>query len=177
MYPAIDSLVDQFEARKLSRRELVASLTALVASAASGASAQTPGSNITTLAQGRSLNHASLAVTDVQKAADFYGRLFNIKVVNMSLGAYSTNINTVQARVQGEAALIAQLESLGVTVVSASGNNYASFETPGAETPAAFSTISVANTALAYTATARFLAPRKPSVRTSRGRRGASPSL
>ncbi len=32
------------------------------------------------LAQGRSLNHASLAVTDVQKAADFYGRLFNAQL-------------------------------------------------------------------------------------------------
>lgn len=71
---------------------------------------------------------------------------FNIKVVNMSLGVYSTNINTIQAREQGQAALIARLEGLGITVVSSSGNNYASFQAPGVETPAAFSTISVANT-------------------------------
>src|SRR5206468_3600043 len=32
------------------------------------------------------------------------------------------------------------------TVVSAAGNNYAAFETPGVETPAAYSTISVAST-------------------------------
>jgi catechol 2,3-dioxygenase-like lactoylglutathione lyase family enzyme len=34
------------------------------------------------LAQGRSLNHASLAVTDVEKAAEFYGKLFNAKIVS-----------------------------------------------------------------------------------------------
>ncbi len=81
----------------------------------------------------------------LQWVVDHYQQ-FNIKVVNMSLGVYSTNINNVQSRIQGEAALIAQLEGLGVTVVSATGNNYASFVSPGAETPAAFSTISVANT-------------------------------
>jgi catechol 2,3-dioxygenase-like lactoylglutathione lyase family enzyme len=79
---AIESLVEQFEARKLSRRQLVASITALVASAASAASAQTPAPNVSMLAQGRSLNHASLAVTDVEKAAEFYGKLLNAKVVS-----------------------------------------------------------------------------------------------
>jgi catechol 2,3-dioxygenase-like lactoylglutathione lyase family enzyme len=83
MSAAIESLVEQFESRKLSRRQLVASLTAIVASAASGASAQTPAAQtVSTLAQGRSLNHASLAVTDVEKAADFYGTLLNAKVVS-----------------------------------------------------------------------------------------------
>jgi catechol 2,3-dioxygenase-like lactoylglutathione lyase family enzyme len=82
MKAAIDSLVEQFETRKLSRRELVASLTVLVASVTSGASAQTAAPTVSTLAQGRSLNHASLAVTDVEKAADFYGKLFSAKVVS-----------------------------------------------------------------------------------------------
>src|SRR3954451_5678259 len=82
MSAAIESLVEQFESRKMSRRQLVASLTALVASAASAASAQTTTPSVTTLAQGRSLNHASLAVTDVEKAAEFYGTLFNAKVVS-----------------------------------------------------------------------------------------------
>jgi catechol 2,3-dioxygenase-like lactoylglutathione lyase family enzyme len=67
----------------MSRRELVMSLSALVASAASQASAQpAAASAVSTLAQGRSLNHASLAVTDVQKAADFYSTLFNVKIVS-----------------------------------------------------------------------------------------------
>ncbi|MFN7980673.1 MAG: VOC family protein [Vicinamibacterales bacterium] len=82
MSAAIESLVEQFESRKLSRRQLVASLAALVASA-TRASAQAPaGANVSMLAQGRSLNHASLAVTDVEKAAEFYGKLLNAKVVS-----------------------------------------------------------------------------------------------
>ncbi|MEQ1910810.1 MAG: VOC family protein [Vicinamibacterales bacterium] len=82
MSDAIESLVEQFESRKLSRRQLVSSLAALVASA-TGASAQTPATPaVSTLAQGRSLNHASLAVTDVEKAAAFYGTLLNAKVVS-----------------------------------------------------------------------------------------------
>jgi catechol 2,3-dioxygenase-like lactoylglutathione lyase family enzyme len=83
MSAAIDSLVEQFESRKMSRRQLVASLTALVASAASTASAQAPAApNVSTLARGRSFNHASLAVTDVEKAAEFYGTLLDAKVVS-----------------------------------------------------------------------------------------------
>jgi len=81
MSAAIESLVEQFESRKLTRRQLVASLTAIVASA-TGASAQAPASNVSMLAQGRSLNHASLAVTDVEKAAEFYGTLLGAKVVS-----------------------------------------------------------------------------------------------
>jgi catechol 2,3-dioxygenase-like lactoylglutathione lyase family enzyme len=79
---AIENLVEQFESRQLSRRELVASLTAIVASASS-ASAQAPASQgLSTLVVGRSLNHASLAVSDVDKAAEFYGTLLNAKVVS-----------------------------------------------------------------------------------------------
>jgi len=82
MSAAIESLVEQFESRKMSRRQLVASITALVASATSAA-AQTPAAPaVSNLAQGRSLNHASLAVTDVEKAAAFYGTLLNAKVVS-----------------------------------------------------------------------------------------------
>lgn len=82
MQAAIESLVDRFESRKMSRRELVASISAIVASA-SGASAQTPAApTVSVLAKGRSLNHASLAVTDVQKAAEFYGKLLDATIVS-----------------------------------------------------------------------------------------------
>jgi len=82
MSDAIETLVEQFESRTLTRRQLVASLTALVASAAS-AGAQTPAPPaVSLLAPGRSLNHASLAVSDVEKAAAFYGTLLGAKVVS-----------------------------------------------------------------------------------------------
>lgn len=70
---------------------------------------------------------------------------FNIRVVNMSLGTRQ-NFNSVPSDSSGEAALIRQLERLGVTVVSASGNSYADFASPGAAAPAVFSTLSVAST-------------------------------
>ena len=83
MRGTIETLVEQFESRTLTRRELVASLSALVAGAASAVSAQTPASpGVALLAPGRSLNHASLAVTDVEKAASFYGTLLGAKVVS-----------------------------------------------------------------------------------------------
>jgi catechol 2,3-dioxygenase-like lactoylglutathione lyase family enzyme len=79
--PSIDSLLDAFESRRLSRRELVSSLTALIAGAALPAAAQTP-APIAQAAQGKTLNHASLAVTDVAAAADFYGKVLGLKVVS-----------------------------------------------------------------------------------------------
>jgi len=78
----IENLVEQFESRKLSRRQLVASLSALIASAGAAASAQAPAAPVSMLAQGRSVNHVSLTVSDVQKATDFYSKLFNVKVVS-----------------------------------------------------------------------------------------------
>jgi catechol 2,3-dioxygenase-like lactoylglutathione lyase family enzyme len=77
----IESLVDAFESHRLSRRELVASLTALVATASSSVAAQAPAA-IEQVAQGKTLNHASLAVTDVAAAADFYSKLLGLKVVS-----------------------------------------------------------------------------------------------
>src|SRR5689334_6472849 len=78
----IDSLLDAFESRRLSRRELVASLAALIAGAAvmpAGAQGSAP---IAQAAQGRTLNHASLAVSDVTAAADFYSKVLGLKVVS-----------------------------------------------------------------------------------------------
>ena len=80
MTETIDHLVSQFERRGLTRRELVAALAAMVASTGSGAAAQTP--QPTLAAQGATLNHVSLAVTDVERSADFYSRLLGLKVVS-----------------------------------------------------------------------------------------------
>jgi catechol 2,3-dioxygenase-like lactoylglutathione lyase family enzyme len=81
MRATIEHLVEQFESRTLSRRDLVASLSAIVA-AATATTAEAQSAPPSMLVQGRSLNHASLAVTDVEKAAEFYGTLLGAKVVS-----------------------------------------------------------------------------------------------
>ena len=81
MSAEIDDLVGKFEARRLSRRELVAALAGLVASAAAARAAGQEGA-VTKVAQGRTLNHVSMAVTDVEKSAAFYKALLGLKEVS-----------------------------------------------------------------------------------------------
>jgi subtilisin family serine protease len=70
---------------------------------------------------------------------------YNIKVVNMSLGEPGINLNyTPQLDQEGQD--IATLEAMGITVVTASGNDYANDPELGASIPAVESTISVGNT-------------------------------
>ncbi len=80
MIAEIEGLVGQFEARGLSRRELVAALAGLVASVAAPAAAQDAA--VVKVAQGRMINHVSMAVTDVEKAAAFYKPLLGLKEVS-----------------------------------------------------------------------------------------------
>lgn len=88
-----EKLVAAFEARRLSRRDLVASLAALMAGAGAAEAQTTPA--VSQAAQGVSLNHVSLAVTDVERSAQFYQTLLGLKVVsrpgnggiNMGLGS------------------------------------------------------------------------------------------
>src|SRR4029079_18085654 len=81
----------------------------------------------------------------VQRFAD----QLNIKVVNMSLGAYNAsgglNLNSVPDPDEISSAIDA-LEAMGITVVTSSGNSYANDPEPGAGYPAVVSTLSVANT-------------------------------
>jgi catechol 2,3-dioxygenase-like lactoylglutathione lyase family enzyme len=82
MQTEIDTLIGQFEARRLSRRELVAALAGLVA-AGTSVSAQSPDAPaVAQVAQGRTLNHVSLAVTDVERSAAFYSKLLGLKEVS-----------------------------------------------------------------------------------------------
>ena len=78
MQGVIAELVDQFERGGLTRRQLIEGLAAIVATAASAstASAQTPG------LQATGINHTSVLVTDLQRSADFYGRIFGLKSVS-----------------------------------------------------------------------------------------------
>ena len=80
--PTIDSLLDAFESRRLSRRELVASLAALIGGAAVAPASAQRAAPLAQAAQGRTLNHASLAVSDVSAAADFYSKVLGLKVVS-----------------------------------------------------------------------------------------------
>jgi catechol 2,3-dioxygenase-like lactoylglutathione lyase family enzyme len=77
MTTAVDNLVKEFAERRITRRELVAALTALFAAGSSKAAAQAPQS-----IQGRTLNHVSLAVTDVERSAEFYQGLLGLEVVS-----------------------------------------------------------------------------------------------
>jgi catechol 2,3-dioxygenase-like lactoylglutathione lyase family enzyme len=76
----IEGLVEKFETRAMSRRELVAALAGIVAAAATPAAAQNGA--VTAVAQGRTINHVSMAVTDVEKSAAFYKALLGLKEVS-----------------------------------------------------------------------------------------------
>jgi glyoxylase I family protein len=78
MQNTIEHLIDSFEARTLSRRELVSALTAIAAGVAAPAAAQ----QVSQAAQGQTLNHVSLAVADVERSAAFYSRLLGLKEVS-----------------------------------------------------------------------------------------------
>ena len=60
--------------------ELVAALAGVVAAAAVPASAQD--GPIVKVAQGRTINHASMAVADVERSAAFYAKLLGLKEVS-----------------------------------------------------------------------------------------------
>jgi catechol 2,3-dioxygenase-like lactoylglutathione lyase family enzyme len=85
---AIDSLVSAFESGRLTRRQLVQGLAALVgAASASEAAAQAP--PIPAL----SLNHVSLAVADPEASKQFFQKTFGMPVastqgtgINLALG-------------------------------------------------------------------------------------------
>ncbi len=74
----VETLVDAFEDKRLTRRELVAALAALAAGATTLPGAAQGGQ----VAQGQSLNHISIAVTDVERSAEFYSKLLGLNVVS-----------------------------------------------------------------------------------------------
>ena len=87
----IEALVCEYEQKRISRREFVSSLVATAAVIAAPSSfSQTP----PPVASGRSMNHVSLSVNDVNKSADFYEKVLGLEVIsrpenggiNMGLG-------------------------------------------------------------------------------------------
>ena len=80
MSAEIEDLVGKFESRTLSRRELVAALAGLLGAATVPAAAQDAA--VVKVAQGRTINHVSMAVADVEKSAAFYKALLGLKEVS-----------------------------------------------------------------------------------------------
>jgi len=79
MKTQIEGLVAQYESRVLTRRQLVGALAAMMATSARPAKAAQP---IRQVAQGRTINHVSLAVSDVRASAEFYQQLLGLDVVS-----------------------------------------------------------------------------------------------
>ena len=75
---SIESLLSQFEQKKLTRRELVTALLVATTSASSGALAQ----SAAPVARGLSMNHVSLDVTDVARSAEFYSRVLGLQIIS-----------------------------------------------------------------------------------------------
>ena len=96
MSDAIDNLFEQYENKKIGRREFVTALLATSAGATLSGSAigQTSPEPV---AIGRSMNHVSLSVADVNRSADFYNRVLGMEIIsrpangglNMGLGEES----------------------------------------------------------------------------------------
>jgi catechol 2,3-dioxygenase-like lactoylglutathione lyase family enzyme len=87
----IEEVVAQFENKTLSRRQLISSLLAITAT---GGASLVSGQPAPAVAKGRSMNHVSLSVNDVERSAEFYNRVLGLEVIsrpanggiNMGLG-------------------------------------------------------------------------------------------
>ena len=106
----ITDLVNRFERGGLTRRQLIQGLTALVAAGtATPAVAQPP------KLQAMNINHTSVLVTDLQRSADFYGRVFGLmpvsedkanKILRLGTGGAGINSTLVSIRQQNPPGLI-----------------------------------------------------------------------
>jgi catechol 2,3-dioxygenase-like lactoylglutathione lyase family enzyme len=80
MRKQLEGLVRDFEERRLTRRELVAAIVGLVATGGADVVAQP--AQVAQVAQGRTLNHVSIGVSNVEQAAAFYSSLLGLEVVS-----------------------------------------------------------------------------------------------
>jgi len=79
MDESVDSLLHQYESGRLSRRALVGLLGALAASAGPVPAQPAP-------LRARSLNHASLIVSDLERSVAFYQSVFGLTVKSRQTG-------------------------------------------------------------------------------------------
>jgi len=95
MNEEIETLFEKYETRKLDRREFVTAL--LAATGAMAASPSVLAQNPAPVETGRSMNHVSLSVADVNRSADFYNKVLGLEIIsrpengglNMGLGSES----------------------------------------------------------------------------------------
>ena len=94
----IENLVDQFERKHMSRRELVASLLGLAGTLAASPIVRAQQAPVLPpSAIGKSMNHVSISVADVNRSAEFYNRVLGMEIIsrpangglNMGLGGES----------------------------------------------------------------------------------------
>src|ERR1041385_9355278 len=76
----ITKLVQDFEQGKMTRRQLIQSLTIAATAAASGSSASAAPAPEGYVAKVTAFNHVSYQVSDYKKCRDFYAGLFGMKV-------------------------------------------------------------------------------------------------
>jgi len=74
MLKAIDELVRKYEDGRITRRSLVASLSALAIGSSESSAQQLAPVRV------RTLNHVSISVADVDRSVDFYQRLFGMYI-------------------------------------------------------------------------------------------------
>ncbi|MDH3206530.1 MAG: VOC family protein [Gemmatimonadota bacterium] len=81
MTKELENLVQKFEDRRITRRELVGTLVALMAApqVVSGAESAAQAAPV---ARAQTLNHVSIGVSDVEASAAFYRRILGLEVVS-----------------------------------------------------------------------------------------------
>ena len=107
----IGELVNRFERGGLTRRQLIEGLSALIAAA--GTSSIAAGQ--TTGLQATGINHTSVLVTDLQRSADFYTRVFGLmpvsedkanKILRLGTGGTGVTSTLVSLRQQNPPGMI-----------------------------------------------------------------------
>jgi catechol 2,3-dioxygenase-like lactoylglutathione lyase family enzyme len=93
----ITTLVDRFERGTLTRRELIQGIAALVAA---GAAPARPAAQAAQL-KATAIDHTSVLVSDLQRSADFYRRVFGLTAVSedkanriLRLGTSGTGVDS-----------------------------------------------------------------------------------
>ncbi len=85
MNDPVTTMVDAFTTGRMSRRELIAAMSGLVAAAAAGHALPAHGDDTAPTFKALALNHIALRVTDVPRSRDFYMKYLGMTIANESL--------------------------------------------------------------------------------------------